>query len=290
VTHRQKHFAASLVAVSGIVAAALLWRVSAVGDSTSDDISPEITISETQDEPNLELKTPPTAEGQQLDTRSRSGRASTLDATAEPSAQNHVEIAETTAENIEQEEGENGSVGGHPLSPLQSGSLTANGGSAPRTGPAGSVGGGFGMGAGPLGGSAGGSNSIAGGSIPQETAHTARAGGRTPSDSSLPTASSAGSRQPSDDPALLFTDEDFAGALSAGDGGTGDGGKAGSSDSAVLPAVLETTFAEESSSSLAPPAPPLRANPEPASLLLLATGLGLAARQLQRRAKSSRQA
>src|SRR6185295_18780869 len=92
------------------------------------------------------------------------------------------------------------------------------------------------------------------GEIPEETASAARVG-RKVKDSSQSTAS-PGNQPPSKDAVPLFTDKDFAAAFSPGN--------------AALPAaadnVLEASFAEEPSP-LPPSAPPLRANPEPASLL-----------------------
>ena len=285
-TRRQRKylFTVGLASLMGLVAPWFLGRMGAVGGWALGDTSPEITIGEEQDELSFTLKSTPRAKtARQIDTRRRSysdasqpAAASEPDGTAEPDA-----LAETTAENVDQEDRENSSGGGR-ISPLQFAPLAAYGWSGVR--PAGAAGGGFGTGAAPRPSFAGESGSLAGdnGEIPKETASTARVGRTTAKDSSQPTASPGGNRPQSNGAVPLFTDEDVVAALSLDSPG-----------SAELPAaadsVLEATFVEENSP-LPPPAPPLRANPEPASLLLLATGLGLAARQLQRRTKASRQA
>ena len=283
-TRRQRKylFAVGLAVLVGLVAPWFLGRMGAVGGWASGDTSPEITIGEEQDDLSFALKSTPRAKtARQIDTRrpsysdaSEPAAASEPDATAEPDA-----LAGTTAENLDQEEREN-SRDGDRMSPVQFAPLAAYGWSG--VGPAG-AGSGFGMGAGARSSFAGGSGSLAGnnGEIPKETASTARVGRSTARDSSQPTASPSGNRPQSNGAVPLLTDEDFVAALSLDSPG-----------STELPAaadsVLEATFVEEDS--VPPPVPPLRANPEPASLLLLATGLGLAARQLQRRTKASRQA
>jgi hypothetical protein len=282
VRRRQKEII-SLVALIGIVWAGSMWRMGAFSDRASGDISPEISISEEQDELSFELKSPPPA-SRKFDTRTRSysdarqpASSSKLDATAGPTARNDVDaIAETTAENVADEKGENGSNAGR-LSPLQFAPLSAGGGGAASPlWSAGAASLGLGIGAAPP------SDSLAdyNGEIPKETASTARVGRAAAKDSSQPEASPSGNRPLSKGAVPSLTDEDVAAAFSLGSPGT-----------AAVPAadsVLEMAFAEEPSS--LPPAAPLRANPEPASLLLLATGLGLAARQLQRRTWASRRA
>jgi hypothetical protein len=283
-TRRQRKylFAVGLAVLVGLVAPWFLGRMGAVGGWASGDTSPEITIGEEQDELSFELKSTPRAKtARRIDTRqsysdaSQPAAASEPGATAEPDA-----LAGTTAENLDQDEHENSSDGGR-MSPVQFAPLAAYGWSG--VGPAG-AGSSFGMGAGARPSLADGSGSLAGnnGEIPKETASTARVGRTAAKDSSQPTASPGGNRPQSNGAVPLFTDEDLVAAVSLDGPGSAEFPVAADS-------FLEATFVEEPSP-LPPPAPPLRANPEPASLLLLATGLGLAARQLQRRTKASRQA